>query len=125
MPEPDEAEGGQQEDGVGHLEGGEHHDGADGVGDDVASHDARARATHDPHRLHVLADAQGQRLPADEPAGTSQLTKAMTKMMRSRTGVEDGHQAMRRKSTGMESSMSTIRIMTASTQPPMKPDRAP
>ena len=32
---------------------------------------------------------------------------------------------MRRKRTGIDSSTSTIRIMTASTHPPKKPDMAP
>ena len=65
--EADEPERGEQQDRVRDLERRVHDDRADRVGDDVPQHDAAVAAAHDADREHVLADAQRQRLAADEP----------------------------------------------------------
>ena len=65
--EAEEAQRREEQDRVGDLEGGVHDDRADRVRHDVAQHDAPAAAAHDPDGLHVLADAQRQRLAPDQP----------------------------------------------------------
>ena len=55
----------------------------------------------------------------------SQLTKAMMRMMSTSLELKMVTMAISRKRMGMESSMSTNRIMAASTEPPKKPAVAP
>ena len=97
----------------------------DGVGDDVTQDDA-ARLPPMTRTAWTYSRTRSVRVsPRMRRPGTSQATKAMTRMRRLSEGLKMTARTMSRKSWGMESRMSTKRIMRASTQPPKNPDTAP
>ena len=63
--------------------------------------------------------------PRMSRAGTSQETKAMTRISTVSVGWKITARTISRNSRGIDSRVSTMRIMRASTQPPKKPETAP
>ena len=83
-------------------------------------------AAHHAHGQHVLAHAQRQRLAAHEPGRHEPGREADHEDQdRRATGGRSPRARSRRKRIGTESSTSTMRIISASTQPPKKPEIAP
>ncbi len=63
--------------------------------------------------------------PLMSRAGTSHDTKAMTRISTVRVGWNTTARTINKNRKGIDSSVSTIRIISASTQPPKKPETAP
>ena len=123
--EAEELERGENQNGVGDLEGGVDDDRADRVRDDVAQHRPPGAASHHPCGLDVFPSAARGSRPFTRRAGPSHDNKASTSIKRRRVGWITDARNMNKKTTGTASTTSTIRIMTASTLSDKAGDGAP